>query len=144
MNSKQVKHLLQQKSKTLFSVAPDMLVYDAIKLMVDKNLGALLVMRKGKFEGLFTERDYTRKVIVKGKSSKETTVEEIMETHPLVISSDDSITDALQKMTGGVRYLPVLDSEDLVGLVSIGDLVKFIIDEQKYIIDNLQEYIARQ
>lgn len=144
MNSKQVKHLLQQKSRTLFSVNPDMIVYDAIKMMVDKNLGALLVTKKDKFVGLFTERDYTRKVVVKGKSSKEITVEEIMETHPSTISPDESISECLQKMTGGVRYLPVLDGEQLVGLVSIGDLVKFIIEEQKYIIDNLQEYIARQ
>jgi CBS domain-containing protein len=144
MNSKQVKHLLQQKGKTLFSVTPDMLVFDAIKLMVEKNLGALLVMKGEKFEGLFTERDYTRKVIVKGKSSKEITVEEIMETHPSVISPEDSIADCMLKMTHGVRYLPVLDHDQLVGLVSIGDLVKFIIEEQKYIIDNLQEYIARQ
>jgi len=144
MNSKQVKHLLQQKSKTLFSVSPDMLVFDAITLMVEKNLGALLVMKDGKFEGLFTERDYTRKVIVKGKSSKEITVGEIMETDPSVISSEESLTDCMLKMTGGVRYLPVLDGGELSGLVSIGDLVKFIIEEQKYIIDNLQEYITRQ
>ena len=144
MITKQVKHLLQQKPKTLFSVAPEMMVFDAIQLMVDKNLGALLVMRDGKFAGLFTERDYTRKVIVKGKTSKETSVGEIMETHPSTITSEDSITDCMSKMTGGVRYLPVLDNNELVGLVSVGDLVKFIIEEQKYIIDNLQDYITRQ
>ena len=144
MNSKKVKHLLQQKSKALFSVTPDMLVFDAITLMVEKNLGALLVVKNNEFKGLFTERDYTRKVIVKGKSSREITVEEIMETHPSIISSEDTIADCMLKMTGGVRYLPVLDNGELVGLMSIGDLVKFIIEEQKYIIDNLQEYIARQ
>jgi len=144
MTTKQVKHLLQQKSKVLFSVQPNMLVYDAIKLMVEKNLGALLVTHNNKFVGLFTERDYTRKVIVKGKSSKEITVEEIMETHPSTITSEENISDCMQKMTGGVRYLPVIDNDELVGLVSVGDLVKFIIEEQKYIIDNLQEYISRQ
>lgn len=144
MITKQVKHLLQQKPKALFSVAPEMMVFDAIKLMVDKNLGALLVMTDGKFSGLFTERDYTRKVIVKGKTSKETSVGEIMEAHPSTITSEDSITDCMSKMTGGVRYLPVIDNAELVGLVSVGDLVKFIIEEQKYIIDNLQDYITRQ
>ncbi|MDI1354527.1 MAG: CBS domain-containing protein [bacterium] len=143
MITKQVKHLLQQKSKTLFTVSPDMLVYDAIKMMVDKNLGALLVLKDGKFEGMFTERDYTRKVIVKGRSSKEITVGEIMESKPITITSEDSINDCLAKMTGGVRYLPVLDKKELIGVVSIGDLVKFIIEEQKYIIDNLQDYIQR-
>ncbi len=144
MNSKQVKHLLQQKSKNLFTIPPDMLVFDAIQLMVDKNLGSLLVVKDGKFAGLFTERDYTRKVIVKGRSSREITVGEIMETHPSTITSEDNISDCMSKMTGGVRYLPVLDNNQLVGLVSIGDLVKFIIDEQKNIIDNLQDYITRQ
>lgn len=144
MITKQVKHLLQQKRKDLISVSPDTLVYDAIKLMVDKNLGALMVLKDGNFEGMFTERDYTRKVIVKGRSSKEITVGEIMESKPVTITAEDSITDCMGKMTGGVRYLPVLDNKQLVGLVSIGDLVKFIIEEQKYIIDNLQDYITRQ
>lgn len=144
MTTKQVKHLLQLKSKVLFSVQPNMLVYDAIKLMVEKNLGALLVTQNEKFVGIFTERDYTRKVIVKGKSSKEITVEEIMEIHPSITTSEENISGCMQKMTGGVRYLPVIDNEQLVGLVSVGDLVKFIIEEQKDIIDNLQEYISRQ
>jgi CBS domain-containing protein len=144
MVTKQVKHLLQQKSRTLFSIAPEMLVYDAIKLMVEKNLGSLLVVKDGKFAGLFSERDYTRKVMIKGKTSKETSVGEIMESNPVTISSEDSINDCLAKMTGGVRYQPVIDKGELVGLVSIGDLVKFIIEEQKNIIDNLQDYITRQ
>lgn len=143
MITKQVKHLLQQKQKNLFTISPDMLVFDAINLMVDKNLGSLLVVKDGKFAGIFTERDYTRKVIVKGRSSKEISVGEIMENKPSTISSEDSITDCMSKMTGGVRYLPVLDNNELVGLVSIGDLVKFIIEEQKNIIDNLQDYITR-
>lgn len=144
MITKQVKHLLQQKQKPLITIPPDMLVYDAIKMMVQKNLGSLLVVKDGKFAGLFTERDYTRKVIVKGKSSKEIMVEEIMEKNPSTITSEESITDCMSKMTGGVRYLPVLDNNQLTGLVSIGDLVKYIIEEQKYIIDNLQGYITRQ
>jgi CBS domain-containing protein len=144
MITKQVKHLLQQKQRPLITIPPDMLVHDAVKMMVQKNLGSLLVVKDGKFAGLLTERDYTRKVMVKGKSSKETHVEEIMEAKPTIISPDESITDCMAKMTGGVRYLPVMENNNLVGLVSIGDLVKFIIEEQKYIIDNLQGYITRQ
>lgn len=144
MNSKQVKHLLQKKSRALFSIGPEMLVYDAIKFMVEKNLGALLVMKDEKFAGILTERDYTRKVIVKGKSSKEIRVEEIMDTHPSTTTSEESITDCMQKMTGGVRYQPVIDDGKLTGLVSVGDLVKFIIEEQKFLIEQLQEYITRQ
>ena len=142
---KKVKNLLQQKSKNLFSVTPDTTVYDALKIMVEKNLGALIIMEDGKFTGIFTERDYARKVIVKGKSSKETPVSEIIAEKPLTVTPETTISDCMEMMTSGfVRYLPVIENNELVGLVSIGDIVKFIIEEQKYIIDNLQGYISGQ
>jgi CBS domain-containing protein len=114
-----------------------------LELMVQKNIGALLVSNQGKFVGIFTERDYARKVILKGKTSKETTIQEIMSENPVTVTPDDSIDDCMKIMTTQfIRYLPALQDGNLVGMISIGDVVKYIIEEQRYIIEDLEHYIT--
>jgi CBS domain-containing protein len=138
-----VRNILQKKGKVIYSIDPDSSVYDALEIMLEKNLGALLVIENGKFTGIFTERDYARKVILKGKASKETLVREIMSEHPVTVTPDNTIEECMQLMTSGqFRHLPVVDNTELVGIISIGDLVKFIIEEQKTIIEDLEHYIT--
>ncbi|RDV14220.1 CBS domain-containing protein [Pontibacter diazotrophicus] len=140
-----VRHILQQKGHDILSVDPNATVFSALELMVEKNVGALLVMDQGNFVGIFTERDYARKVILKGKASKETLVKEIMSEHPLTVTPNETVEDCMKLMTQKfIRHLPVLEETKLVGLISIGDIVKYIIEEQKFIIDNLEHYIAGQ
>ncbi|GAB3537784.1 CBS domain-containing protein [Pontibacter brevis] len=140
-----VRHILQQKGNNILSVDPNTTVFNALELMVENNVGALLVMDQGNFVGIFTERDYARKVILKGKASKETLVKEIMSEHPLTVTPNDTVEDCMKHMTQKfIRHLPVLEERKLVGLISIGDIVRYIIEEQKYIIDNLEHYIAGQ
>jgi CBS domain-containing protein len=138
-----VRNILQAKGRNIFSVSPNTTVYDALDLMCDKNVGALLVVDDGELCGIFTERDYARKVILRGKASRETLIEEIMTEHPTTVSPDSTIEDCMKLMTNKfIRHLPVIDRNELVGLVSIGDVVRYIIDEQKYIIENLEQYIT--
>ncbi|WP_299759116.1 CBS domain-containing protein [uncultured Pontibacter sp.] len=138
-----VRHILQKKGHNAYSVDPSATVYYALEYMVEKNVGALLVMDKERFAGIFTERDYARKVILKGKASKETLVREIMSEHPATVTPDDTVEGCMKLMTQKyIRHLPVLEGDKLVGLVSIGDIVKYIIEEQKFIIDNLEHYIT--
>jgi CBS domain-containing protein len=138
-----VRDILQTKSHSIFSVSPDCTVYDALELMCDKNVGALLVVDNEKLAGIFTERDYARKVILRGKASKETLIEEIMTEYPSTVTPDSSIEDCMRLMTNKfIRHLPVLENNNLVGVISIGDLVRYIIEEQKYIIENLEQYIT--
>ena len=138
-----VRNVLQGKTSPVIFVSPDTTVFEALELMFEKNIGALLVMEQEKFIGIFTERDYARKVILKGKSSKEIPVKEIMTENPVVVTSDTSVEDCMWLMTNKfTRHLPVIDDDKLTGIVSIGDLVKFIIDEQKFIIGNLEHYIT--
>lgn len=138
-----VRNILQSKTCSVISVCPDSTVYEALELMLEKNVGALLVMDQNKFVGLFTERDYARKVILKGKASKETPIREIMTEHPQKVSPDNTIEDCMLLMTNKyIRHLPVLAGEELVGIISIGDVVRYIIDEQKFIIENLEHYIT--
>lgn len=138
-----VRHILQQKGHDTLSVNPTFTVFSALELMVEKNVGALLVMDQGNFVGIFTERDYARKIILKGKASKETLVKEIMSEHPVTVTPNDTVEDCMKLMTQKfIRYLPVVENNKLVGLISIGDIVKYIIEEQKFIIDNLEHYIA--
>lgn len=140
-----VRHILQQKGHDILSVDPNATVFSALELMVEKNVGALLVMDQGNFVGIFTERDYARKVILKGKASKETLVKEIMSEHPLTVTPNETVEDCMKLMTQKfIRHLPVMEETKLVGLISIGDIVKYIIEEQKFIIDNLEHYIAGQ
>lgn len=138
-----VRNILQKKGNIIYSVSPDDTVYSGLELMVENNLGALLVIENEHFTGIFTERDYARKVILRGKASKETLVKEIMTEHPATVTLDTTIEDCMKLMTNSaIRHLPVLENGELVGLVSMGDLVRFIIEEQKFIIEDLEHYIT--
>jgi CBS domain-containing protein len=140
---KKVTHLIQNKGKAVNGVPTNTPVYKALELMIEKNIGALLVFNEEQLVGLFTERDYARKVILMGKNSHDTTVGEIMETNVSKVSSNDSIERCMEIMSDKhIRYLPVMESEKVEGLVSMGDLVRFIIDDQKHTITNLQNYIS--
>jgi CBS domain-containing protein len=138
-----VRNILQSKNNSTISVSPDSTVFEALELMVEKNIGALLVMDQEEFVGIFTERDYARKVILKGKASKETPISEIMTEDPVTVTMDNTIEDCMRLMTNKfIRHLPVMDNGKLVGIISIGDVVKFIIEEQRFIIENLEHYIT--
>jgi CBS domain-containing protein len=138
-----VRHLLQKKGNRVISISPGSTVYSALEKMVAQNVGALIVMDHDKFAGIFTERDYARKVILKGKASRDTLVQEIMSEHPVVVTPDTTIDQCMALMTEKyIRHLPVMDKHQLVGLVSIGDIVKCMIDEQKCIIEDLEHYIT--
>ena len=138
-----VKNIIEAKGNATFTITPDTSVYQALELMVEKNVSALLVMENDALAGIFTERDYARKVILKGKASKETPVREIMTEHVITVSPDSTIEECMQLMTNKyIRHLPVMESEKIVGIISIGDVVRYIIDEQKFIIENLEQYIT--
>ena len=140
---KSVKHLLETKSNEIFSVTKDTSVFDALKVMMEKNISALLVMEYSTLEGIFTERDYARKIILQGKSSKETAISEVMTSDLLTINKKDSIDHCMQLMTDKhIRHLPVLEAGIVIGLVSIGDVVKYVIQDQKQTIQQLESYIT--
>jgi CBS domain-containing protein len=137
-----VKNILQAKGVRVWSVTPDTSVYDALKLMAEKEVGALVVLDGEKVVGIFSERDYARKVILKGRSSMSTPVKEIMTSKVLYVRPEQPTAECMALMTDKrVRHLPVLDDDHLVGLVSIGDVVKEIISEQKVYIEDLELYI---
>lgn len=139
-----VKDILKTKGNNVYSVEPTIMVYQAVELMCQRNIGGLLIVENGKLEGIFTERDYARKLILKGKSSKNTPISELMTQNPITVNPENSIEDCMNLMTGKfIRHLPVVDGDKLVGLVSIGDVVKHIIEEQKEIIEHLENYISR-
>jgi len=138
-----ISEILHHKGATVWSVSPDAMVFDAIQMMADKNIGALPVTEKGKLVGIISERDYTRKVALKGKSSKQTPVKEILSEQVLHVNPLHMIDDCMRLMTNHhVRHLPVLEGEKLLGVVSIGDLVNWIISAQNTTIHQLQTYIA--
>jgi CBS domain-containing protein len=138
-----VSAILAHKGSAVWSIAPDATVFDAIQLMADKNVGALPVVENGRLAGIISERDYTRKVILKGKSSKETPVKDIMTQELVTVDSGDSVTVCMRLMTDKrIRHLPVMEGSKMVGLVSIGDLVRRIISAQTATIDNLEKYIT--
>jgi CBS domain-containing protein len=138
-----VKDILNSKGSEVWSVGPDDTVFNAIKLMADKSIGALLVMDGEKLIGIVTERDYARKVVLEGKSSREAAISEVMTTKILCVSPERTIDECMALMTDKrVRHLPVLDHKQVVGFVSIGDLVKAVMSEQKVLIDQLQHYIS--
>lgn len=141
---KSVAQILKSKSdQTVHNVAPTTSVFDAVKLMAEKNVGALLVLEDGKIVGIFTERDYARKIALKGLSSRETLVRDIMISRVMYVRPTQTNEECMALMTDNrLRHLPVLDNGKLIGLISIGDLVKDIISEQKFIIDQLKHYIA--
>ena len=135
--------ILGQKGTEIFSVAPDATVFEAIELMANKNVGAVLVLRDGQLLGLFSERDYTRKVMLRGKRSRETLVEEIMSTDLTVVTSREPVENCLRMMTDKrIRHLPVIDGDTLRGIISIGDLVKWVIASQSAAIAHLESYIS--
>ncbi|MGZ8525089.1 MAG: CBS domain-containing protein [Chitinophagaceae bacterium] len=138
-----VNNLLKAKGGTTFTITPDTMVYTALEIMVEKDVSALLVMENEKLLGIFTERDYARKVILKGKASRETRINEIMTSDLVTVSPGTTIDDCMRLMTGRhIRHLPVVEGESLVGIISIGDVVKYTIDEQKFIIENMEHYIT--
>ncbi len=140
---KLVGEILEAKGREVLSVTGDSTVYDAIRLMSEKEVGALLVMSEERLMGVITERDYARKVILEGKSSRQLQVSEIMTRQVLCVTPERTIDESMALMTDKrVRHLPVLENKKVVGLVSIGDLVKATIDEQKYLIEQLQHYIS--
>jgi CBS domain-containing protein len=135
--------ILAHKGAAVWSIAPNATVFDAIELMADKNVGALPVVENGRLVGIISERDYTRKVILKGKSSKETPVRDIMTLELVTAHPGDSVSECMHVMTEKrVRHLPVLEGAKMVGLISIGDLVRRIISAQTATIDNLEKYIT--
>jgi CBS domain-containing protein len=140
---KTVGNILQSKQiKSVYTIAPDARVLEAIKLMAEKRIGALLVMAGKEVAGIVTERDYARKVVLHGRSSSETPVRDIMSAPVLYVRSDQTNEQCMALMTENrLRHLPVIEHGELLGLISIGDLVKDIISEQKFIIDQLEHYI---
>jgi CBS domain-containing protein len=137
-----VRQLLDQKGRTVWTIRPDDTVFDAIAKMAEKDIGSLAVMDGTRLVGIITERHYTRNVVLKGKTSPVTAVRDIMERHVVVIRPEQSLEQCMALMTEKrVRHLPVLAGEEVVGIVSIGDLVKSMIDDQKFIIDQLEHYI---
>jgi CBS domain-containing protein len=139
---KTVKEIIQNKGKEIWSVTPDSKVFDALKLMADKKIGAVLVIKDDNVVGIMSERDYARKVALKGKSSVESTVNEIMSDKVIYVDVTQSIEDCMALMINKrIRHLPVFDKESLVGFISIGDVVKAIIDEKEFFIDQLVHYI---
>jgi CBS domain-containing protein len=138
-----VRNLLEKKGYAVYSIHPDSSVYDALELLEEKNLGALVVVEDAKLIGIFTERDYARKVILKGRSSQETSVRDIMSGRPVYVNIDTSIEVCMQLMSDKhIRHLPVLSNGELVGVISISDLVTFIIYEKDSIIQSLEHYIV--
>src|SRR5208282_597560 len=143
MKNSPISTLLHHKTAEVWSIAPEATVFEAIKLMAEKNIGSLLVMSGGKLLGMFTERDYSRKIALQGKSSKDTRVREIISTQVVSVTPQHSIEDCMKLMTENrVRHLPVLEGEKVVGIISIGDLVNWIISAQSAAIAQMEQYIA--
>ena len=135
--------ILAQKGSAVWSIAPNAMVYDAIQLMADKNVGALPVVDNGELVGIISERDYTRQVSLKGKSSKDTPVREIMTQELVTAKSADTVSECMRVMTdSGIRHIPVTEGKKMIGLVSLGDLVKWIISAQTATIDALEKHIT--
>lgn len=140
---KLVKHLLDRKGRHIISVRPDESVLDAIKLMADKAIGSLVVMQDDEMLGIMSERDYARKVIIKGRSSETTHVSEIMTSNVFTTSSNQSVKECMSLMTEKrIRHLPVVEDNRVIGMISIGDLVEAIIADQQEEIEQLEHYIS--
>lgn len=140
---KSVKHLLDTKQAIIISVSENISVLDALKVMTEQNISAVLVMEDQQLRGIFTERDYARKIILQGKSSKDTLIKEAMTANPITIKFSDSIDHCMELMTDKhIRHLPVVENDEVKGMVSIGDVVKFIIADQKQTISQLESYIS--
>ncbi len=138
-----VRDLIRTKGNQIWSISPDASVFDALEMLAEKKVGALLVMRDNKIEGILSERDCVRKVDLLGRSSRQTRVSEIMTSNVLYIEADQPLEDCMAVMTEKrVRHLPVFDGNALVGVISVGDVLKEIISEQKVIISHLEHYIT--
>ena len=138
-----VRQLLESKAPEVFAIGPDAPVIDAIRLMAEKRIGALLVMQRGRMVGIVSERDYARKIVLQGRSSATTPVSEIMTGQVVSVRLDDTAERCMQLVTDRrIRHLPVLEGDAVLGVVSIGDLVKAVIEDQQVEIDQLQRYIA--
>ena len=137
-----VRQLLEAKAPEVFAIGPDAPVVDAIRLMAEKRIGALLVMQSGKLAGIVSERDYARKVVLQGRSSRDTPVRDIMTAQVVTIALDDTAEHCMQLVTDRrIRHLPVVDAGHVLGVVSIGDLVRAVIEDQQLELDQLQRYI---
>jgi len=137
-----VKHVLDSKGRNVYSISADASVFDALKMMADHNIASLVVLEDGKLIGIITERLYARGIILKGRTSQGTLVREIMSTRVIYARPDQSVQECMAVMTArGVRHLPVLEDERLVGIVSIGDMVKSVIGDQTFIIEQFEHYI---
>lgn len=140
---KTIKQVLEGKGKQVWSVHSDATVFDALKLMAQKEIGALVVIDDGQIVGVISERDYARKIILEGKASKDTPVSEIMSRAVLHAVPEQTVGDCMALMTDKkIRHLPVMEGDHIIGIVSIGDLVKTIIAEQEFVIGQLENYIA--
>jgi CBS domain-containing protein len=138
-----VRQLLEAKAPEVFAIGPDAPVIDAVALMADKRIGALLVMQAGRLVGILSERDYARKVVLQGRSSRETPVRDIMTREVISVGLDETSDRCMQLVTERrIRHLPVLDGDAVLGVVSIGDLVKAVIEDQQLELEQLQRYIA--
>lgn len=138
-----VKDILNAKSGKILSISPKATVYEALQLMSEKDIGALVVMDKNKVAGIISERDYARKIILLGKTSKQTLVKDVMSSDVLSVTPDTSVEDAMVLMTGKhVRHLPVFEKSKIVGFISIGDVLKSIISNKDFLITQLSDYIA--
>ncbi|MGA7537400.1 MAG: CBS domain-containing protein [Steroidobacteraceae bacterium] len=137
-----VRHLLDRKGRALFSIAPEDPVLEAIRMMADRHVGALLVMRGTELAGILSERDYARKVVLLGRSSADTPVSQIMSSPVITVALDNSVQDCMRLMTERrIRHLPVIEGGRVAGMISIGDLVKAVIEEQQQTIEQLESYI---
>jgi CBS domain-containing protein len=139
-----VKHLLAQRARTVWTIGPDATVLEAVAKMAEKDVGSLVVIVNEKLVGIITERDYSRNVVLKGKTSPATLVRDIMETNVIHVRPEQTVELCMAFMTEKrVRHLPVLDDTKLIGIISAGDLLKFIISKKDFVIDQLEHYIER-
>ncbi len=137
-----IRQILGKKGNQIYSVKPETTVYDTLKLMADKNIGAVLVLKQDKLVGIMSERDYARKVVLKGKISKEIPVNEIMSSNVICIDPDQTIKNTKAVMIQKrIRHLPVMEEDKLVGIISIGDVVNAVLEENSFMIDQLATYI---
>ena len=140
--AKTVANLIESKGSEIWCIVPDASVYEALELMAAKNVGALVVVDHGSLVGILSERDYARKVILLARGSKDTNVSEIMTPDPVTVTGETSVTGCMQLMTDNrFRHLPVMDGNELVGVISIGDVVRAIIEDQRFLIEQLERYV---